>query len=74
MQKTLDPFRLLLIAVAGWMNQRQQQVINYLREETEYCANRSAVANSDSMTSSVVGWRSGPKRLDGECSPKSPPL
>src|SRR6516225_4581226 len=33
MPKTLDPFRLLLIAVAGWMNQRQQQVIDYLREE-----------------------------------------
>ena len=33
MAKTLDPFRLLLIAVAGWMNQQQQQVIDYLREE-----------------------------------------
>ncbi len=29
----LDPFRLLLIAVAGWMNQRQLHVIDYLREE-----------------------------------------
>ena len=31
--KSLDPFRFLLIAVAGWMNQRQLQVIDYLREE-----------------------------------------
>jgi hypothetical protein len=31
--KTLDPFRLLLIAVAGWMNHEQQQAIDYLREE-----------------------------------------
>ena len=31
--KTLDPFRLLLIAVAGWMNHEQQQAIAYLREE-----------------------------------------
>lgn len=33
MAKTLDPFRLLLIAVAGWMNFEHQQVIAYLREE-----------------------------------------
>jgi putative transposase len=33
MPKTLDPFRLLLFAVAGWMNHQQQQVIDYLREE-----------------------------------------
>jgi hypothetical protein len=29
----LDPFQFLLVAVAGWMNQRQQQAIEYLREE-----------------------------------------
>src|SRR6516162_11841058 len=33
MTKSLDPFRLLLVSVAGWMNQRQQQVVDYLREE-----------------------------------------
>ena len=33
MLKSLDPFRFLLIAVAGWMNQRQLQIIDYLREE-----------------------------------------
>ena len=33
MPRTLDPFRVLLVAVAGWMNQQQQQVIEYLREE-----------------------------------------
>jgi len=33
MPRTLDPFRLLLLAVAGWMNQEQQQIIDYLREE-----------------------------------------
>ena len=35
MPKTLDPFRFLLIAVAGWMNQRQQHAIEYLREENQ---------------------------------------
>jgi hypothetical protein len=29
----MNPFQFLLIAVAGWMNQRQQQAIDYLREE-----------------------------------------
>ena len=33
MPKALDPFRLLLVAVAGWMNQEQQQIIEYLHEE-----------------------------------------
>src|SRR5450755_1023264 len=33
MPRVLDPFRFVLIAVAGWMNQRQLQSIDYLREE-----------------------------------------
>jgi hypothetical protein len=30
---SFDPFRFVLISVAGWMNQRQRQMIGYLREE-----------------------------------------
>jgi putative transposase len=33
MPRMLDPLQFLLVAVAGWMNQRQQQAIEYLREE-----------------------------------------
>ena len=33
MSRVLDPFRFMLIVVAGWMNQRQLRVIAYLREE-----------------------------------------
>ena len=33
MSRALDPFRFVLIAVAGWMNQHQLKVIDYLREE-----------------------------------------
>jgi putative transposase len=29
----LDPFQFVVIAVAGWMNQHQQQVVEYLLEE-----------------------------------------
>jgi hypothetical protein len=33
MPRVLDPLRFVLISVAGWMNQRQTQIIDYLREE-----------------------------------------
>src|SRR5262245_42241167 len=33
MPRVLDPFRFVLIAVAGWMNHRHLQTIDYLREE-----------------------------------------
>ena len=33
MPKVLDPFRFVVIAMAGWMNQHQLQIIEYLREE-----------------------------------------
>jgi len=33
MSKVLDPFRFVLIAVGGWMNQNQQLAIDYLRKE-----------------------------------------
>jgi hypothetical protein len=33
MRPRLDPFRLLLISLAGCLNQQQQEVIDYLQEE-----------------------------------------
>jgi hypothetical protein len=33
MRPTLDPFRLLLISLAGYLNQQQQDLVDYLREE-----------------------------------------
>src|SRR6266496_3788805 len=33
MPRALDPFRFVLVAVGGWMNQHQLQIIDYLREE-----------------------------------------
>src|SRR5215210_2890118 len=35
MLRALDPFRFLLITVAGWMNEHQLLVIDYLREENK---------------------------------------
>ena len=34
MTRILDPFRLVLIALSGWMNDRQLLLIVYLREES----------------------------------------
>ena len=34
MRARLDPFSFLVVSIAGWLNQRQQQVIEYLVEET----------------------------------------
>ena len=33
MRAGLDPFSFLVISMAGWINERQQQVIEYLVEE-----------------------------------------
>jgi|SRR5215472_901602 len=33
MRLALDPLRLLLISLAGWLNQRQQDAPDYLQEE-----------------------------------------
>ena len=33
MRGVLDPFRFVLISIAGWMNHQQQQAIDYLHEE-----------------------------------------
>ena len=33
MRAGLDPFSFLVVSMAGWLNQKQQQVIDYLVEE-----------------------------------------
>ena len=54
MSGVLDPFRFMLIAVAGWMNQRQLAVIAYLREEIVFYESSSAGAGCASTTTSAV--------------------
>jgi hypothetical protein len=38
--RTFDPFRLLLISVAGWVGQQQRDAIDYLREENRVLRER----------------------------------
>ena len=33
MAEVLDPFRFIVIALSGWINQHQLLIIDYLREE-----------------------------------------
>ena len=33
MRRTFVPFRLLVVSIAGWLNQQQRDAIDYLREE-----------------------------------------
>ena len=51
MPKVLDPFRFLLIAVAGWMNHQPLQMIEYLHEANrvlrELLAGRRLRLNDD---------------------------
>ena len=65
MHMTLDPFRLLLISLAGWINQQQQDVIEYLREENrvlhEQLGNKRPRLSDDQRRRLAVR----PKSLDG---------
>jgi hypothetical protein len=55
-EKVLNPFQFVVIVLAGWMNQRQQNVIEYLRaKRIESCASNSeSVACGSRMTSAAV--------------------
>src|SRR5215469_3139688 len=66
MTLALDPFRLLLISLAGWMNQRQQEVIDYLQEENrilrEQLGGKRLRFNDDqrrrlAVRAKKLGWR-----------------
>jgi hypothetical protein len=66
MTLALDPFRLLLISLAGWMNQQQQDVIDYLEEENrilrEQLGDKRLRFNDDqrrrlAVWAKKLGWR-----------------
>jgi len=66
MRLPLDPFRLLLISLAGWLNQHQRDVIDYLEEENrvlrEQLGNKRLRLNDDqrrrlAAKAKKLGWR-----------------
>ena len=62
----MDPFRFVLIAVAGWMNQRQLQAMDYLKEENRLVAGATRAA-CGSPTTSVGGWPLRPRDWEERC-------
>jgi hypothetical protein len=66
MRLALDPFRLLLISLAGCLNQHQRDVIDYLEEENrvlrEQLGNKRLRLNDDqrrrlAVKAKKLGWR-----------------
>src|SRR5262245_23263595 len=66
MTLAIDPFRLLLISLAGWLNQRQQDVIDYLQQENrvlrEQLGGKRLRFNDDqrrrlAVRAKKLGWR-----------------
>jgi hypothetical protein len=66
MRLTLDPFRLLLISLAGCLNQHQPDVIDYLQEENrvlrQQLGNKRLRLNDDqrrrlAVKAKKLGWR-----------------
>ena len=62
----MDPFRLLLISLTGWLNQQQQDVIEYLQEENrilrEQLGGKRLRFNDDqrrrlAVRAKKLGWR-----------------
>jgi len=64
---TIDPFRLLLISLAGWLNQQQQDVIDYLQEENRVLHGQLAGKRLLSTMTNVDVWRSEPRSWAGAC-------
>ena len=73
MLRVLDPFRFVLIAAAGWMNQWEYQMIDYLREENrvlrEQLGPRRLRSNDDQRRRLAVKAKGLTRRLLDEMSP-----
>lgn len=79
----LDAFRFVLISIAGWMNQQQQQAIEYLREENKVlreqlggCRLRFTKSNQrrNVVRSRAAGQTGGTRYQPFSCSSKIPLL
>ena len=62
MAMVLHPWQLLVAGMAGWINQHQQAVVDYLREENRVLKGNSVADASVSRMRSAVGSRPRVKR------------
>jgi len=53
-KQALNPFQFLVIVLAGWMNERQQNVIEYLREENRVMREQLETVVCGSLMINVV--------------------
>jgi hypothetical protein len=53
MTTSLNPFRFVLIALSGWINQQQLELINYLREENRV-SSRATAAKAKGLGSKLL--------------------
>jgi hypothetical protein len=51
------PFAFLLLLFSGWVNRQQQLIIDYLREETAFCAQRTVRNGFASPMTSDDVWQ-----------------
>ena len=77
MNKGLNPFELVVIALAGWMNQRQRDVIDYLREENgvlreQFGKRRLQFSDDQRRRLAVRGKKLGRKLLTEVVTPVTP--
>jgi len=56
MLRVLDPFPFVVIAVAGWMNQWEYQMIDYLREENRVLREQLGQRRLRFKTINAVDW------------------
>src|SRR6516225_10124193 len=64
MTTSLDPFRFVLIALSGWMNHQQLELIHYLREENRVLREQLAESDYASTMTSAADWPSRPRDWD----------
>ena len=57
MKFVLQPWQLIAILLAGWVNRQQQEAIDYLRTENDILKERLGKNESCLATISVAGWR-----------------
>ena len=70
MKEPVNPFQFLVIVLAGWMNQRQQKMIEYFREENrvlrEQLSGRRLRFNDDQRRRLAVNAKGLGQGTDGD--------
>jgi hypothetical protein len=61
--KVLDPFRFVLIALAGWMKEHQQQAIDYFARRIEFSQTFDGETTEEGPDACVQPTVSGPQLL-----------